>query len=253
MAGRSAGPLNESPAMILAALAAAALAAAPAAPDEFLKFELRDRDQAMLDADASGDRRAWESALAPGALLVDENGVIMSREAAIAQVAPLPTGASGHIEMTGYRLSRSGDVASVIHTDAEIEVFHGQTLHATYLTTEAWRRGPDGWKIVLIHIFAVPTDPPAIAPPAADLAAYAGRYQAGPDLFFTIKIEDGKLVGGRDGRPAAPLLAELRDVFFVAGQPRVRKNFQRDGAGRITGFVDRREGEDLVWTRVGPG
>jgi hypothetical protein len=155
--------------------------------------------------------------------------------------------------MTDYRLSRAGDVASVIHTDAETEIYHGQTLHATYLTTEAWRRGPDGWKISLIHTTAVLRDPPAAALPAGDLAEYAGRYQAGPDLFFTIRVEDGKLLGSREGRPDAPLLAELRDILFVAGQPRVRKIFQRDGAGRITSFVDRREGVDLAWTRVGPG
>jgi hypothetical protein len=39
-------------------------------------------------------------------------------------------------------------------------------------------------------------------------------------------------------------------VFFVAGQPRTRKIFQRDAAGKITGFVDRREGIDLVWKKT---
>jgi hypothetical protein len=42
---------------------------------------------------------------------------------------------------------------------------------------------------------------------------------------------------------------EVRDVLFIPGQPRVRKIFQRDKEGKITGFVDRREGEDLVWHR----
>jgi hypothetical protein len=35
----------------------------------------------------------------------------------------------------------------------------------------------------------------------------------------------------------------------VPGQPRTRKIFQRNSEGKITGFVDRREGEDLVWRR----
>jgi hypothetical protein len=50
-----------------------------------------------------------------------------------------------------------------------------------------------------------------------------------------------------------PLLVEVRDVLFIAGQPRIRKIFQRDTAGRITGFVDRRENWDLVWRRDRPG
>ena len=57
-------------------------------------------------------------------------------------------------------------------------------------------------------------------------------------------------MGEREGRPAAPLKAELRDVFFVSGQLRTRKIFDRDKAGRIVGFVDRREGSDLAWKRI---
>jgi hypothetical protein len=42
---------------------------------------------------------------------------------------------------------------------------------------------------------------------------------------------------------------ELRDLFFVPGQPRTRRIFTRDAAGRVDGFVDRREGEDVRWRR----
>ena len=61
---------------------------------------------------------------------------------------------------------------------------------------------------------------------------------------------DGKqLLGGRVGRSLTPLQVEVRDVLFVAGQPRTRKIFQRDAKGAVAGFVDRREGEDLVFKR----
>jgi hypothetical protein len=39
-------------------------------------------------------------------------------------------------------------------------------------------------------------------------------------------------------------------VLFAPGQPRSRKVFQRDAGGRITGFADRREARDVVWTRL---
>jgi hypothetical protein len=38
-------------------------------------------------------------------------------------------------------------------------------------------------------------------------------------------------------------------VFFVSGKPRDRKIFRRDANNKIVDFVDRREGEDLVFVR----
>ena len=44
--------------------------------------------------------------------------------------------------------------------------------------------------------------------------------------------------------------AEAPDVFFVKGDPRIRKIFQRDASGKITGFVERRESWDIAWIRI---
>ena len=57
-------------------------------------------------------------------------------------------------------------------------------------------------------------------------------------------------MGGRPGSTMRPLKIEVRDVLFVPEQPRIRKIFQRDGKGKITGFVDRRESWDLVWKKT---
>jgi hypothetical protein len=58
-------------------------------------------------------------------------------------------------------------------------------------------------------------------------------------------------VGTRNGRKPAVWNAEAPDVFFVNGDPRIRKIFRRDISGRITGFVERRESWDIVWDRIG--
>ena len=42
-------------------------------------------------------------------------------------------------------------------------------------------------------------------------------------------------------------------MFFVRGRPRTRRIFIRDEDGAITGFVDRREGIDIRWTKVKQG
>ena len=211
---------------------------------------LRARDQELLDAIATGNRTMWDEALAAYAQYVDENGTVISREEFLKQIEPLPTGVSGKLQIVSYSARVQGDIALVIHTDDEEEVFHGQTLHAQYLTTETWLRESAGWKLALAHVYAVLKDPPAVSLPAAEMEQYAGRYQAADDLSYVIAWDGEELTGGREGRVLKPLKVEIHDVLFAPGQPRIRKVFQRDAAGRITGFVDRRESWDLSWRRV---
>jgi hypothetical protein len=104
----------------------------------------------------------------------------------------------------------------------------------------------------MIHVYVVNRDPAPIAFPAAKLDEYVGRYSAAPDLVWVIAREGDHLVGGREGRPAKPLLVEMPDVLFAPGAPRTRKLFQRDAEGRVTGFFDRREAQDIRWTRLQP-
>jgi hypothetical protein len=213
---------------------------------------LRSKDQALLDAIAPGDRKVWDAALASDAVYVDENGVTLDRAEFLKQLDPLPPGASGSLRIASYSARLSGDLATVIHTDDETENYHGQMLKARYLMTETWRRESGEWKLHMVHAYAVLKDPPAVTLAANELQQYAGGYSGGADLEYVIQWDGKELLGGRVGRSLTPLQVELRDVLFVSGQPRTRKIFQRDGKGLVTGFVDRREGEDLVFKRSGP-
>jgi ketosteroid isomerase-like protein len=233
---------------VLAFLLAASLTLlnAPPAADPNVAL-LRAKDQALLDAIAPGDRKPWEEALAPDAVYVDENGAIIDRAQFLKQLEPLPAGASGTLRIASYSAHISGDLATVIHTDDEEENYHGQILHARYLTTETWHRDAGQWKLYLAHIYAVLKDPPAITLPAGEMQQYAGRYVAGRELVYVIQWDGKELTGGRQGSAMKPLEVEVRDVLFLPGQPRIRKIFQRDEKGKIIGFVDRRESWDLVW------
>jgi hypothetical protein len=83
------------------------------------------------------------------------------------------------------------------------------------------------------------------------VAEYAGSYRLrGSNLIYRVTANTGTRHGKRSGKPAIQLHAELKDVFFVAGQPRVRLIFQRDASNRVTGYVSRREGRDVVWEKV---
>jgi hypothetical protein len=235
--------------VMLEAEAQNALAAAQAKADPDVERYLRNTDQALLDAYAPGDVKVWEAALAPGAVYVDENGEIMDKSQFLKQLTPLPTGVTGNIHIDSYQMTIVGTVAIVVHTDREEEYYHGQTLHARYLTTETWQKNGEDWKLLLLHAYAILQDPPGISLRSAELDSYVGKYAAG-DLVYWIRRDGDRLVGFRDGASPTQLSAEVRDVFFVRGHLRSRKIFQRDSNGRVTGFVDRREGVDLTWKRV---
>jgi ketosteroid isomerase-like protein len=219
-------------------------------PASNLQSALRAKDQALLDAIAPGDRTIWDRTLSADAVYVDENGLIMNRSEFLAALEPLPQGTSGHIQITDYRLTVNGDSAFVIHKDDEFEDYHGQPLRARYLMTETWLRRGGEWKLAMIHAYVQASDPPAIKVSAADLDAYVGRFRAASDLTYVIRRDGDHLVGGREGRDPHPLLVEIKNVLFSPGQPRVRLIFQRDAAGHVTGYIDRREGEDIKWTLI---
>src|SRR5262249_18415630 len=151
--------------------------------------------------------------------------------------------------VTDYKATVHGDTATVYYAEDEKENFHGQQLHARYLVTEAWQKNSGEWKLLLEHVYAVLNEPPTLTLSAHELDAYVGRYLAG-DLPYVIKRDGDHLVGGREGKPPAAIAVELHDVLFIPGQLRTRKIFQRNSDGKVVGFLDRREGVDIVWKKV---
>lgn len=228
----------------------AALVSSFAVPPAALVAEFRARDQALLAAVTSGDRSVWDRAMSPDAIYVDEDGNITDKPGLLVQITPLPSGDAGHIAITDYTLHASNDLAIVVHKDSEVEEWHGQTLRANYITTETWRREDGNWKLVLSHVYVVAKSPPAIRVPVAELDGYVGRYQAGPDVIDVVRRDGDHLTIQDRKKRVKPFLVEAHDVLFVPGEPRFRDFFQRDANGRIAGFIQRREGEDVRWTRI---
>jgi hypothetical protein len=228
---------------------AAEVAAAPSAPPDLVSL-LRAKDQALLDAIAPGDRAVWDRTLTPEAIYVDEEGHTFTRAEFLAELRPLPSGVSGQITIADFQVHRVGDTVLVVHRDEERENFHGHQLQATYLMTDTWVQRNGEWQLAMVHVHVMNGDPPAITLSPAKLDQYVGRYTAGPDLVWIIRREGDHLVGGRKGGTPKPLLVEIQDVLFIAGQPRVRRLFERDAQGHVIGFVDRRETEDIRWVRA---
>jgi ketosteroid isomerase-like protein len=208
--------------------------------------------QELMDALPPGDAAVWDKYLDPDCLYVEEDDTIKSKTDMVKEVTPMPKGMGGNITVEILRFHRDGDIAVVISRDHETENYFGQTLHAEYLNTSAWRKRADGWKLIAQQVLAEPIDPPAITLPADELAQYVGSYRLkDSDVIYTVTLTGEKLMGSKAGKPASQLNAEASDVFFVTGQPRIRKIFVHDSSGAVTGLADRREGRDVVWVKTG--
>jgi ketosteroid isomerase-like protein len=248
LAGRERHPLHLGFMLVGIAALIGAFADAFASPDAAAEF--RARDQGLLDAIGTGDKAVWERTLSPDAIYIDENGITYSKPRLISQmIVPLPPHVSGHIDIGSYRLQVMGDTALVVHEDDESENWHGHGLKAQYIMSETWRRDSGAWKLAMVHVYVVPKDPPAMTLPEAKLDEYAGRYKAATELTDVITRDGAKLTLSYNGKPATPLRVESPDMFFVPGEPRFRYVFQRDAAGRVAGFTERREGENIFWKR----
>lgn len=237
-------------ALVLGLVAVPGSAAPTATPE--VAAELRGTTQALLDAIAPGDKTSWEKALHERFVHLDENGVVRDRAAFLKELEPLPAGLVGHIEIDKWSATVENGTAVTAYELQEYLDYHGQQLRSRFRSLDTWVSTPAGWRLLAEHTAAVLKDPPAIALTRDELCAYEGVYSLTSDIKTTVRCTADGLTSERAGRPAAAYLAELRDMFFVTGQPRTRRIFTRDAAGKVDGFVDRREGEDVHWRREGP-
>lgn len=219
-------------------------------PATELSTLLRSHTQQLLDAIAAGNRAPWQRFVAENVVFLAEDGSRKSKADLINEIRVLPPEIWGRIRVTGYDVVRHDRVAVATYIADEDEGYYGQVIHARYRSTDTWLFSNGAWQMIASQVLALRDDPPAIelAPPALD--AYVGRYSLTQSVTYTITRDGTSLKGERTGRKEEALKVEVADVLFVPGQPRLRKIFKRDQAGRITGFVERRETWDIAWQRV---
>jgi hypothetical protein len=210
---------------------------------------LKTKMQALMDAVAPGNRAPWVATLDPRYVSTDENGEVSNYDQTIAQIEPLPNGSSGTIAVTDWKATVFGDSAVSTEVDDERENFHGQNIHALYRATATWTKVSGEWKLIAMQTIALRQDPPAVELPGALVDSYVGHYRAGPGYVYTITQSDGRLYGATNDSKPVEIKAEIADVLFTPGQPRTRKIFQRDAAGKVTGFLSRREERDVVFRK----
>ena len=227
----------------------ATLGVARAAEPSAAETELRRITQEMLDAIAPGNAEVWRRYLHERAILVDENGTVRTKAEMLTELSPLPPGLVGNLEIATFKIETSGDVAVLAYEAQEHLDYHGQTLQSRYRINDTWLKTAQGWQLLAEQVAAVLKDPPAVKLAQQQLCEYSGTYSLTPEITTTISCTADGLTAERSARKPSPYLAEVKDVFFAAGQPRTRRIFVRDAQGKVVAFVDRREGEDIRWNR----
>lgn len=211
--------------------------------------ELRKITQEMVDAVAPGNATVGRRYLHERVLRVDENGTVQTKEELLKDFAPLPPGLVGEAKVDTFKVQTHGDIAVVAFELQEHLDYHGQILRSRFRVSDTWLRTGQGWQLLAEQVAAVLKDPPPVKLTQQQLCEYNGSYSLTADIVTTLKCTQDGFAAERTGRPATQYLAEVPDVFFVAGQPRTRRIFVRDAQGKVVAFVDRREGEDIRWTR----
>ena len=215
------------------------LAAQTIESDSALATQLRKSDELLLKAVHTADRPVWQTFAAPDFFYLDEEGGVTYLDAFLRQLVPMT---SEPLKIQTYSLTRAGDTAVVFHEDTD-------EIRVRYVFTETWQRLNGAWKLRALHITNVLSDPPAIQLSHAQIDELAGTYRSG-SVTYTIRREGDRILTKREDRPESEQRAETRDVLFSPGDPRVRKVFLRDAAGKVTGFVVRYENSDTLWTKV---
>ncbi|HET8891471.1 MAG TPA: DUF4440 domain-containing protein [Candidatus Angelobacter sp.] len=211
--------------------------------------ELVRNTQELFDAVAPGNPAPFEKYFADDAMFFDEKGRSMDKAALVKDVQPLPKGYSGTIKLVRPKSHIEGDVAILSYDLDETETIFGQSMTARYHETDTWMRRGGKWQIVAGQVLRYYEDP---APGKADtskFASYTGTYKLGPERTMTITTENGHLYETRRGRPREELIPEASDIFFRKGVEG-RTLFGHSDDGNVVSLIDRRNNEDVVWTKA---
>jgi len=226
------------------------LLALPAAA-ETLEAELERMTNEMLAAIAPGDVAVWKKYTDDRYVYVTEANEVFTKAKLLEELKPLPKGLIGTLKVgDDFKVVPHGNVAVTTFVSNERLDYFGQILNSRFRQTDTWLKTKHGWRLIATQVLAILADPPAITLQRETLCGYNGVYRLTDDIKLKITCSDSGLQSERTGRKAITQKPEVRDVFFEPGQPRTRRIFQRSARGEITGFVDRREGHDIAWTKV---
>jgi ketosteroid isomerase-like protein len=235
------------PLLIAAAVLTTTALNSRAASDDAAR--LRQLSQAFSDASASGDAKALDRMLDERVIFMNEGGEIATKKDIVTSATPPPKDSSNVLVQSDFQLELHGNVGVTSFTDNATFHVGDQVMHAKFRSTEVWLKESGDWRMISSQTLALPEAPPAIQLPVKALDEYVGTYTAGSNTVKIVRDGDALTSSTNNAKPT-PLDVEIRDVLFTPSLPRIRRIFQRDANGKVTGFLSRREGHDFRWVRV---
>jgi hypothetical protein len=235
-------------ALFLAATSAVAMHSLANEP-AITQDELVRRTQELFDSIVPGIQEPFKKYFADDAMFFDEKGRDMDKSALVKDIQPMPKGYSGAIKLVRPKSHIEGNVAILSYDLDETEMIFGQNLTARYHETDTWMRRNGKWQIVAGQVLRYYEDPAVGKADISKFKDYVGTYRLGPERTMTISTEDGHLYATRNGRPREELIPEASDIFFRKGVEG-RMLFGHSDDGKVTTLIDRRNNEDVVWTKA---
>jgi ketosteroid isomerase-like protein len=234
--------------LFLAATSAVALRGVADEP-AITQDELVRRTQELFDSIVPGNPEPFKKYFADDAVFFDEKGRNMDKAALVKDVQPMPKGYSGTIKLVRPKSHIEGDVAILSYDLDETETIFGQNLTARYHETDTWMRRGGKWQIVAGQVLRYYEDPAAGKADTSKFPSYLGTYRLGPERTMTVTAEGGHLYAARNGSPREELIPEASDIFFRKGVEG-RTLFGHSDDGKVISLIDRRNNEDVVWTKA---
>lgn len=205
-------------------------------------------EQDLMNGIAIGNRELWDRHLHDQCVITIEDGSAMTKQRFIEELNPLPPGYVGHIQIIEPVVRIHGNTAVLSFIDDEYLELFNQKIHTQYRQTDTWINFDGVWKMVSMQLFEIPKNPQAISIDSILLKRYEGTYGLSAERTCTVYVEGGTLFIRKGTNTPQELLAQTETVFFRQGDGRVDVIFQKRGPSYV--MIERREGEDLVWTRI---
>jgi len=211
--------------------------------------ELINISQELMNAVAVGDKEIWNKYLDEHYLVTTEDGKVKNKTQIIDELAPLPKGFKGSIEVVEPKVINMGNIAIIKFIAKEYEEVFDRKINTKYAETDTYIRKGGKWKLIASQIMELNAVPNPIKINKELLKAYEGKYQLTSEIIYTISVEGDKVYGQRGNRAREELIPGGDGILFKPGS-RIIKLFEKDEKGNVIRMLDRRNGNDLIWKRI---
>ena len=212
------------------------------------------RVRATFDAIARDDTAALGSLLSDSLRWISPTtGAVYRKPQLLGAAARLPAAVTLRYAIDSVRVWRAGPVATAEYriTDSRTFAAHTNAFTSRGLDVFAWESG--AWRLRQHAQMWVPRSPATLAVDTAPLRAFVGRYDRGDGFIDDVHLESSGLMATSSaekamGAQGAHLLPVSEDAFSPDGSAPLIV-FERDAAGRVTGYVQQQPDGVVVRAR----